>query len=59
MRISLTLSRYFARHYLVAFATVFFVLVTLAFAFDTFELLRRAAGRREATFPIVLEMAVL
>lgn len=59
MRISLTLSRYFARHYLVAFATIFFVLVTLAFAFDTVELLRRAAGRREATFPIVLEMAVM
>ena len=59
MRISLTLSRYFARHYLVAFLTVFMVLVCLAFAFDTVELLRRSAGRAEATFPLVLGMAVL
>lgn len=59
MRISFTLSRYFARHYLAAFLIVFSVLVGLAFVFDTVELLRRSAGRSEATFPLVMGMAIL
>jgi lipopolysaccharide export system permease protein len=59
MTLSATLSIYFGRQYLLGVALVFLVLVLLAFTFDTVELLRRAAGRPETSFGLVLEMSLL
>ena len=59
MRLSPTLSVYFARTYLAGIGIVFLALLVLAFTLDAVELLRRASGRPEATFGLVLQMALL
>lgn len=59
MRLSPTLSFYFARRFLVGVLIIFLALAALGFVIDTVELLRRAAGRPEATFGVVLSMALL
>lgn len=58
-QISWTLALYLGRAYLAAIGTVFAVLVTLAYSFDTVELLRRASGRAEATLDVVFAMSLL
>lgn len=59
MRQSTTLALYLGRHYLMAILSVFIVLTVLAYSFDTVELLRRAAGRADATLDLVLQMSLL
>ncbi|HYM29835.1 MAG TPA: LPS export ABC transporter permease LptG [Candidatus Cybelea sp.] len=59
MRVSATLSIYIGRQFLVGIAVVFALLVLLAYSFDLIELLRRASGRNDATFGIVIEMSLL
>ncbi|MBI3708086.1 MAG: LPS export ABC transporter permease LptG [Proteobacteria bacterium] len=57
MRHSPTLSAYIGRQYAAWFAAVFIGLLAVVFLFDTIELLRRAAGKADATFGIVLNMS--
>lgn len=59
LRLSPTLSLYFARHFLIAFAIVLGALSVLGFVLDAVELLRRASGRTDATFDVVMSMALL
>ena len=59
MRLSPTLSVYIGRQFLLGFAIVFLVLVTLILTFDTVELMRRSASRPQITFADVFEMALL
>jgi len=59
MRHSLTLAIYFGKQYLLAILSVFIVLTVLAYSFDTVELLRRAAGRSDATLDLVMQMSLL
>ena len=59
MRLSSTLSIYIGRQFLLWFAIVFAALVSIIFLFDMVELLRRAASRPEASFGIIVQMAVL
>jgi lipopolysaccharide export system permease protein len=58
MRLSLTLSLYLARHYFASVMFVFGILAALIFIFDVIEHLRRASGRDDAGFLIVLTMAL-
>jgi lipopolysaccharide export system permease protein len=57
MRLSTTLSLYLARHYFSSVVFVFGTLAALIFIFDVIEHLRRASGRDDAGFLIVLTMA--
>jgi lipopolysaccharide export system permease protein len=59
MRISGTLSLYIGRHFLVAFAALFFAFLALALTFDIVELLRRGATRPDISLGTVLELALL
>ncbi len=59
MRLSPTLSGYIARQYMVWFATFFLVLALIVLIGDTLELLRRAATHPDASFAVVLHMALL
>lgn len=59
MRLSLTLSLYIARQFALAFVTVLAVVLGLIFLFDVIELIRRAAGRAEIDFWLLLGMAFL
>ncbi|MFN4165980.1 MAG: LPS export ABC transporter permease LptG [Ferrovibrio sp.] len=59
MRSSFTLSLYFGRQFLFGILTVLIVLAVLAYSFDTVELLRRASGRADATFDLVLQLSLL
>lgn len=59
MRLSSTLSVYIGRHFLFSFLSLFLLFLGLIFIFDTVELLRRAAGRPEVTFGMVIELALL
>lgn len=59
MRLSPTLSFYFAKHYLVSLGTVLGALLGLGYTIDMVELLRRAASRAELTFDLVALMALL
>lgn len=59
MRLSLTLSTYITRQFLAGIAIVFVVLIGLVLLIDSVELLRRAAGREETGFGVVIEMALL
>ncbi len=60
MRLSLTLSFYFGRRFLLSVALVFLAIVATIFIFDMVELLRRGAGpNRGVSFGIMLQMALL
>ena len=57
MRLSPVLSLYFGRQFLAGLAATFLLMLVLLYLFDAVELMRRAAGKAEATPPIVLRMA--
>ena len=57
MRLSPVLSFYFGRQFLAGLAATFLLMLVLLYLFDAVELMRRAAGKAEATPPIVLRMA--
>ncbi|HLO76679.1 MAG TPA: LPS export ABC transporter permease LptG [Magnetospirillum sp.] len=59
MRLSPTLSLYIARQFALAFATVLAVILGIILLFDVIELIRRAAGRAEIDFWMLLGMALL
>lgn len=59
MRLSLTLSLYIARQFALAFVTVLAVILGVILLFDVIELIRRAAGRAEIDFWLLLGMALL
>lgn len=59
MRLSSTLSRYLGSQFLIGMSIVFFAVVCVIFMFDTVELIRRAAGKESATFPVILGMSAL
>lgn len=59
MRLSGTLSYYLGRQFLAGIGLIFCCMLSLVFLFDLIELLRRSAGRDEAGFAIVAEMALL
>ena len=59
MRISITLSLYIGRHFLLAFVALFVGFMMLALTFDVIEMLRRAASRPEITLGIVMELSLL
>ncbi len=59
MRMSTTLSSYLARHFLVWTGGVFLLLSGLVFLFEMVELTRRATGKDEADFAILLQMGLL
>lgn len=58
MRISATLSGYLGRQFLIAFFSIFFGFLSVAFLFDLVELLRRAEAKPDATFSVVVSMAM-
>ena len=57
MRVSPTISVYFARHFAFWLCCVFFVLLGIVALFDFVELLRRASGKEDTNLAIVLEMS--
>lgn len=59
MRLSMTLSVYISRHFLLSFFVLFALFMLLIVLFDAVELLRRVAARPEITFGMVAEMAFL
>ncbi len=59
MRISITLSIYLARQFLLAFLGILGAILVVIFLADVIELLRRVATREEVTLAAVLTMALL
>jgi lipopolysaccharide export system permease protein len=59
MRLSPTLSGYISRQFLVCFVGVLLTLVLIVFLFDVIELLRRSAGRTNATVEVVFQLSLL
>lgn len=59
MRVSLILSRYIGRRFLVSIALVFAIVVAVTLLIDIIDLGNRAAGHADATFGLVVEMALL
>lgn len=59
MRVSRTISGYLGRQFLTWFAIVFLGIAGLLLAVDAVELLRRAAGKPNATVAIALRMALM
>ena len=59
MRLSMTLSLYIGRRFLVCFLVAFAVFLMLILLFDTIELLRRASSRMDVGFALVLRMALM
>lgn len=57
VRLSPIAALYLGRQFLVAFAGILAVFLAVIFLIDLIELLRRASGKQEATFGIVLSMA--
>ncbi len=57
MRLSSTISFYLGRQFLAWVAIVFFGVAALLLAIDSIELLRRAAGKPQATVGIAIKMA--
>ncbi|MBI3451692.1 MAG: LPS export ABC transporter permease LptG [Rhodospirillales bacterium] len=58
MRLSPTLSLYIGRQFASWFVGVFLALIAIVFLFDLVELLRRASGKADATFAIVIRMSL-
>jgi lipopolysaccharide export system permease protein len=59
MRLSLTLSRYIAKHFFLSVLLGLFGLVAIITLVDMIELLRRASGRDGVPFSVILEMTFL
>ena len=59
MRLSATLSLYLGRQFLGGIVLIFCCMLALVFLFDVIELLRRSAGREDADFAIIMQMALL
>lgn len=59
MHLARTLSAYIARQFFTWFCGVFGAMVSVTFLLDYIELLRRAGSRGQATWGVLLEMAVL
>ncbi|MBF0247538.1 MAG: LPS export ABC transporter permease LptG [Alphaproteobacteria bacterium] len=59
MKLSGTLSLYIGRNFLVSFLGFFFGLLTLILLLDLIELLRRGASKPDATFILMVQMALL
>lgn len=59
MIVTLTLSRYIARHFLLAVGSAWAALSALVAMFDFIELLRRSASKPDATFSLIVEIAAL
>lgn len=59
MRVSPTISLYFARHFAFWLCCVFLVLLGIVALFDFVELLRRASGKENTDLAIVLQMSAL
>jgi lipopolysaccharide export system permease protein len=59
MRVSPILSAYVGRRFLLNFALIFVVLLSIIFLFDAVELLRRAAVRGNVSFADVVTMGLL
>lgn len=57
-RLSLTMTRYISRQFLFSFLTVFLLFIGIILLIDLIELLRRASGKEDASFGIVVSMAV-
>ncbi len=57
MRVSGTITNYFARHFMFWLLCVFLILLGVAALFDFVELLRRASGKIDANVAIVLQMS--
>ncbi len=58
MNLSTTLLQYLSRQFAFWLASVFFMLLGVALLFDIVELMRRASGKAEATFGVVLQMGL-
>jgi lipopolysaccharide export system permease protein len=59
MRLSLTLSTYIGRQFLLAFASALLVIAGVIVLFDVIELIRRAAGRGDLGIATLVGMAML
>lgn len=59
MRLSLTLSTYFGRQFTVWVLGTFVAIMAIVFLLDLIELLRRGAGKEDASFAVLFEMALL
>ncbi|OAN45914.1 LPS export ABC transporter permease LptG [Magnetospirillum moscoviense] len=59
MRLSLTLSTYIGRQFVLAFAAALLVIAGVILLFDVIELIRRAAGRGELGLATLMTMALL
>ncbi|MSP02242.1 MAG: LPS export ABC transporter permease LptG [Acetobacteraceae bacterium] len=59
MIVTLTLSRYIARQFLLAVLSAWAALAALVAMFDFIELLRRSAAKPDATFALVVQIAAL
>ena len=59
MRLSFTLSTYFARQFLGGYALTLAVLASVILLFNVAELMRRAAGNETIGYMQILEMALL
>ena len=57
--LTITLSRYIARHFVTAISAAWIALSGLVAMFDFIELLRRSASKPDATFALVGEIAGL
>ena len=58
MRISPTLTRYIAKHFVINFLTVFAALLLIVYLADALELLRRASKRPDLSVGIVFKMSL-
>ena len=59
MRISPTLTRYIAKHFILNFLTVFAALLLIVYLADALELLRRASKRPDLSVGVVFKMSLL
>ncbi len=59
MRLSTTMSIYIGWQFLISFASIFAILLSLIFLVDSIELLRRAAAKPDIGFSMIMEMAAL
>lgn len=59
MKISMTLQRYLAGHYLANMLGILFILLAIIYLFDTVELMRRANKQENLPLSLVLHMGLL
>ncbi len=59
MRLSLTLSKYLAKHFLTSIGLVIFGLMSLVFVVDFVETLRKWLGREGVEFTLLLQLSML